>query len=421
LEAGDFLAVADGLSEPKNPIKSLETPIDDLDWLSIDGSSSDSQGATENPQRQNHDWITDIEHLDDNGPEPIRLPNGNWACIHKCKDKTRYASLLVSSMILAEGNSCKHFCCREGLEKPPKPRKRAASNHKAGNLNQLTISAAIKKRDNSQNVRNGKQPAKQPPKLTTTKKVKSPLQSQFPKLPLERKISNRGKTGNKGTGTIKLSTSKTKGGKLNDQPQTVSSDFDDDGLDDLPPLSDILRGSRSGTAPEDPAAVEACQNEDNICENPFAGAKNAVAKDHPATVESLTTPNFPEIIVLSDDSTPEPGRDIFTNPEDIGSSIATAPLSASSGNIVLPATRKSSSFCRAYEARILQQAEISPFSKYLAPAPTVRRNLTKLEPMCAVDSVSKDHTRRTPTNSSSGWDDIDRMSWEEINDIINHY
>ncbi|CAE6422876.1 unnamed protein product [Rhizoctonia solani] len=32
-----------------------------------------------------------------------RLPNGNYACHHKCKDKT----------------SCRHICCREGLTKPP--------------------------------------------------------------------------------------------------------------------------------------------------------------------------------------------------------------------------------------------------------------------------------------------------------------
>ncbi|KAG8734229.1 Sec63 [Ceratobasidium sp. 423] len=32
-----------------------------------------------------------------------RLPNGNYACHHKCKDKT----------------ACRHMCCREGLPKPP--------------------------------------------------------------------------------------------------------------------------------------------------------------------------------------------------------------------------------------------------------------------------------------------------------------
>jgi hypothetical protein len=39
--------------------------------------------------------------------EPVQLENGKWACSHSCKDKTK----------------CKHLCCREGLDKPPKTRK----------------------------------------------------------------------------------------------------------------------------------------------------------------------------------------------------------------------------------------------------------------------------------------------------------
>lgn len=39
--------------------------------------------------------------------EPKHLENGKWACNHNCKDKT----------------ACKHLCCREGLDKKPKPPK----------------------------------------------------------------------------------------------------------------------------------------------------------------------------------------------------------------------------------------------------------------------------------------------------------
>ena len=39
--------------------------------------------------------------------EPRKLDNGKWACNHACKDKT----------------ACKHLCCREGLDKKPKPPK----------------------------------------------------------------------------------------------------------------------------------------------------------------------------------------------------------------------------------------------------------------------------------------------------------
>lgn len=39
--------------------------------------------------------------------EPQQMLNGRWACNHACKDKSK----------------CKHLCCREGLDKPPKPAK----------------------------------------------------------------------------------------------------------------------------------------------------------------------------------------------------------------------------------------------------------------------------------------------------------
>lgn len=89
LQADDFLVVAGDQNKPKQPTESFKLPIDDLDWLSIDDNSS--QGVSEKRQKQCDNWTTDMELQDgdDDGPEPIRLPNGNWACSHKCKDKTR--------------------------------------------------------------------------------------------------------------------------------------------------------------------------------------------------------------------------------------------------------------------------------------------------------------------------------------------
>ncbi|KAF1911341.1 nucleotide-sugar transporter-domain-containing protein [Ampelomyces quisqualis] len=40
----------------------------------------------------------------DDQREPEQLSNGKWACKHACKDK----------------NMCKHLCCKEGMDKPPK-------------------------------------------------------------------------------------------------------------------------------------------------------------------------------------------------------------------------------------------------------------------------------------------------------------
>ena len=47
---------------------------------------------------------------------PVQLPNGRWLCNHKCKDK----------------KACKHYCCKHGLDKPPKkaaPKRVPTSNH----------------------------------------------------------------------------------------------------------------------------------------------------------------------------------------------------------------------------------------------------------------------------------------------------
>lgn len=35
---------------------------------------------------------------------PVQLPNGRWSCNHKCKDK----------------EACKHYCCKHGMDRPPK-------------------------------------------------------------------------------------------------------------------------------------------------------------------------------------------------------------------------------------------------------------------------------------------------------------
>ncbi|OJD40841.1 dead deah box dna helicase [Diplodia corticola] len=47
-----------------------------------------------------------------------KLDNGKWACNHKCKNKQQ----------------CKHLCCKDGLDKAPKPAK--ATGHEAGNSTQ---------------------------------------------------------------------------------------------------------------------------------------------------------------------------------------------------------------------------------------------------------------------------------------------
>lgn len=58
--------------------------------------------------------------------EPVQLSNGKWACKHACKDK----------------NACKHLCCKEGMDKPPK--KAAVTKHPAPGNDRISASQTAK-------------------------------------------------------------------------------------------------------------------------------------------------------------------------------------------------------------------------------------------------------------------------------------
>ncbi|KAF2874303.1 nucleotide-sugar transporter-domain-containing protein [Massariosphaeria phaeospora] len=83
--------------------------------------------------------------VDDDEHEPKQLANGRWACNHKCKDK----------------QVCKHMCCRDGLDKPPKkPMKKTPTTNEAphadsntplnkGKMTQSKLQLAASKRRSS--------------------------------------------------------------------------------------------------------------------------------------------------------------------------------------------------------------------------------------------------------------------------------
>ncbi|KAE8553695.1 hypothetical protein EYB25_005077 [Talaromyces marneffei] len=62
---------------------------------SIDRASSKSRKN----ERRMSEHLVDLDDV-----QPVTLENGKYNCNHKCKDKS----------------TCKHFCCRKGLDKPPK-------------------------------------------------------------------------------------------------------------------------------------------------------------------------------------------------------------------------------------------------------------------------------------------------------------
>lgn len=48
--------------------------------------------------------------------EPFQMANGRWTCNHTCRD----------GQLLKNGQHCKHLCCREGLDKPRKLKRKVS-------------------------------------------------------------------------------------------------------------------------------------------------------------------------------------------------------------------------------------------------------------------------------------------------------
>jgi ATP-dependent DNA helicase HFM1/MER3 len=91
--------------------------------------------------------------------EPKQLSNGKWACNHACKDKS----------------SCKHLCCREGVDKKPKPPKQKESKKDAdarfdSKQTQLSMSTTKKSGSIAQSKTSVTKPEPKPQIQTVTSK-----------------------------------------------------------------------------------------------------------------------------------------------------------------------------------------------------------------------------------------------------------
>ncbi|EAW06934.1 putative DEAD/DEAH box DNA helicase (Mer3) [Aspergillus clavatus NRRL 1] len=204
------------------PTEQRRDDIDNDDWLFDDfleaGKSKDSRSSPERivksvcngTEEKSAKEIRAANPLTEAEKEPARLENGRWACNHRCKDKT----------------TCKHLCCREGLEKPHKATRKQShtGNQSNSGLNQLTLSASMPKKDHT------KAPTTEtsaPTSDTTKSKLFSPLPQQDQQ---HSDITDLGDTINEN-----FSTSLSK-------RQTSSSDYGDDSFDDLPSPSALLLG-----------------------------------------------------------------------------------------------------------------------------------------------------------------------------------
>lgn len=159
----------------------------------------------------------------------VRLGNGRWACNHRCKDKTTYCNDPKSKEKQLIASRCKHLCCREGLEKPPKANKKRPGDDdkdkgkKITGLNQTTLPATIAKKD-------------------TTTQASNPSDSEAQRHLIETSVS-----------ADKLSSADTKTNKNNKPgndsgcpvPKNIlepSSDYGNDSFSDFPSPSSLLLG-----------------------------------------------------------------------------------------------------------------------------------------------------------------------------------
>ncbi|KAL1964042.1 hypothetical protein VTN77DRAFT_7588 [Rasamsonia byssochlamydoides] len=121
------------------PDEDLIAAAESVDWLVIDEETPCARQDKSSKQRklgENTFLKREKAESADDYEQPVLLSNGKWACNHKCKDKT----------------ACKHFCCREGLDKPPKANKKQAAsvagqNQKTVKSNQLTLSASLRRKE----------------------------------------------------------------------------------------------------------------------------------------------------------------------------------------------------------------------------------------------------------------------------------
>lgn len=95
----DFLFKGLRQERPKKPAFMNKAQDEELDWFSIDSTPSPQRKPAAS-KAKGGTRITDIGPQEQEEDEPVRLANGNWACNHKCKDKTRYAILQHTCVIL---------------------------------------------------------------------------------------------------------------------------------------------------------------------------------------------------------------------------------------------------------------------------------------------------------------------------------
>ncbi|KAJ5659836.1 hypothetical protein N7507_006287 [Penicillium longicatenatum] len=371
---GDDLGLDDFLFEdlrqqrPKK-LASIENVQDEeIGWISIDDSTPSPKRKPVFPKTKGSEWIADMELQEQVEDEPARLANGNWACNHKCKDKTR-----------------------TGIEKPPKAgKKRAPATQKADGLSQLTLTTSITKNGAGKNT--------QKENRNHIAKAKLPERHRSSPLRRQDKVKQKPSTG---TGGGKNATPKpSKHKSFQDLSMIPSSDDD---FSDFPSPSEFLKDTTSEfkqppsiEGPEIGERVESCID----LRTPNADPSPETAETTGTLIgdiQPLSLENDRRMVVWEDPASSSE-NEAFTSPENIKSSATTVPLTELSGNI--PPKRKANSL-----------EEIDERS----------RKRTGWCPINASPTNERDEEQRSESEGSPGWEDVDRLLLEEFKDVINFY
>ena len=175
---------------------------------------------------------------------PTQLENGKWACNHKCKDKS----------------ACKHLCCRDGVDKAPKPPKTSTATaepdpdphiamppkrNKGGKPTQTTLALQKQSLESQTNDNHAVEPARGRDGTDFAKvgpreyKKLHRLHEKVNRGPPAKLISQTKQSFQHSRGVMpQPSFLEQETGAC--EASLLSSDYDDDWLDDLPSTSVLL-------------------------------------------------------------------------------------------------------------------------------------------------------------------------------------
>lgn len=110
VEDDDMLAAVTGVdtARPQSQPETAQNDDNHSDgFIDIDEAEALAEAAKDKPQKAK--VAKEPEFY-----EPVQMANGKWTCNHVCRD----------GKLLKNGKPCKHLCCREGLDKPRKLKKK---------------------------------------------------------------------------------------------------------------------------------------------------------------------------------------------------------------------------------------------------------------------------------------------------------